>query len=531
MSSIPPNMPPQPPFTDPKEQWKAYRAQQKASYKAQREAWKAQHHAWHGAYAPRVPSLIGPILLIGVGVIALLILSGKIPSGQFWGWYAHWWPLVLIGGGVALLAEWALDTRRATPIRRGHGYIGLLIFLAFLGLAAAGWHRNIGSGIVGFNGTEQWFNLNQPEHDNESTTLTQQVASGAIINIQNPRGDISISSGDGQTVTVQSHQVAYADSDEEAKKIFDAEQTTLNANGRSVEVHAGSNDKGRVNLSITVPKNAYVTVSSSQGDLSVAGLGAGLAIYTVNGDTNLNTIAGPVQVHFGGKRHDFSAHQITGDLTLAGDCNDLTLSQIAGRTAVNGEVFGEVHMENLGGPLSLHTSITDLQIAALSGSLSLDSDDLQLAGAKGTVRITTGSKDVDLSQIAGDSYVEDHNGRVAIAPNGSYNVEVKNNKGDIELTLPNNASATINGATHNGDIVSEFPLSSSGDESKTIGGHIGTGHARITLNTSNGDLRIKRSGDAAATPDMPATPAAPATPHTRHLKVPRNQETAKPVTQ
>lgn len=524
-----PPMPPQPPYTpqDPKQHWKAYRAQQKA-------AWRAQRHALRGAYAPRVPSLIGPVLLIGIGVVALLVLADKIPSGQFWSWYAHWWPLVLIGAGVALLGEWAIDTRRTTPIRRGHGYIGLLILLACLGMAASGWHRNLGAGTFGFNGTEDWFNMGQPEHDNEAATLTQQVAGGAIINIQNPRGDISISSGDDQTVTVQPHQVAYVDSDEAAKKIFDAEPTTLSANGRTLDIRAGSTNKGRVNLTITVPKNAYVTVSSSQGDLTASGLGAGLAIYTVNGDTNLNTIAGPVTVHFGHSRHDFSAHQLAGDLTTAGDCNDLSLSQIAGRTVINGEIFGDVRIENLGGPLSLHTSITDLQLAALPGNLSLDSNDLQLAGAKGTVRILTGSKDVDLSQIAGDSYVENHNGSVTIAPSGSYNIEVKNNKGDIELTLPDSASATLNGFTHNGDIVSEFPLATTGSENKNLSGRIGTGHAHISLNTSNGDLRIKRGGTLVAEPAAPATPAAsaaPATPHARHLKAPRNQESAKPVTQ
>lgn len=526
-----PPMPPYPP-QDPKAQWKAYREQQKATFRAQRDAWKAQRHAWQGTYAPRVPSLIGPVLLIGIGVVALLLLSDKIPANQFWSWYAHWWPLVLIGGGLALLAEWALDTRRATPVRRGHGYIGLLILLACLGLAAAGWHRNIGSGTFGFNGTENWFNMDHSERDNEATTLTQQVAGGAIINIQNPRGDISISSSDDQTVTVQPHQVAYADSDEAAKKIFDAEPTTINTNGRTVDVRASGNSKGRVNLTVTVPKNAYVTVSSSQGDLAASGLGAGLAIYTVNGDTNLNTIAGPVTVHFGGSRHDFSAHQLTGDLTITGDGNDLSLSQIAGRTSINGEIFGDVRIEGLGGPLNLHTSITNLQVAALPGNLSLDSNDLQLAGAKGAVHIITGSKDVDLSQIAGDSYVENHNGSVTLTPSGNYNVEVKNNKGDIELTLPDNASASISGFTHNGDIVSEFPLATTGDENKNLSGRIGAGHARVTLNTSNGDLRIKRGG--AQTTEIvaaPAAPAAPANPHARHLKVPRNQETAKPVTQ
>ena len=88
--------------------------------------------------------------------------------------------------------------------------------------------------------------------------------------------------------------------------------------------------------------------------------------------------------------------------------------------------------------------------------------------AKGQVHVVTHSKDVDLSQIYGDSYVEDRDGRISVEPAGAYGVEAKNSKGDVEVTLPPNASATVNGRTHNGDIITEFRACHvSGDENKT----------------------------------------------------------------
>ena len=111
--STPPNMPPgggQPPYGtyDPKTQWRVYREQQKAAWRAQRDAMKAQRYAakagyYGGVYTPRVPSIVGPIILIGVGIVALLIVTGHIDAPDFWTWYAHWWPLLLIGAGIALL--------------------------------------------------------------------------------------------------------------------------------------------------------------------------------------------------------------------------------------------------------------------------------------------------------------------------------------------------------------------------------------------------------------------------------------------
>ena len=120
MSGQPPFTPPGggvPPY-DPRTQWRVYREQQKAAWRAQRDAWKAQRHAWKagygGTYVPRVPSIVGPIILVGIGIVGLLIYSGHISASNFWSWYGHWWPLLLIAAGVALLGEWALDMRRTT---------------------------------------------------------------------------------------------------------------------------------------------------------------------------------------------------------------------------------------------------------------------------------------------------------------------------------------------------------------------------------------------------------------------------------
>jgi len=105
-------------------------------------------------------------------------------------------------------------------------------------------------------------------------------------------------------------------------------------------------------------------------------------------------------------------------------------------------------------------------------------------------------------------------------------VEAKNSKGDVEVTLPPNASATVDGHTRNGDIVTEFGLSVSGDESKTVSGRIGNGGSKIVLNAQNGDVRIKKGSAFPAAPPLPPSvavapkpPGAP--PNGPHLKTPK----------
>jgi DUF4097 and DUF4098 domain-containing protein YvlB len=546
MSSVPPNVPPggsQPPYGgsyDPKTQWRIYREQQKAAWRAQREAFKAQRYAakagyYGGVYTPRVPSVVGPIILIGVGIVALLLATGHIAASQFWGWYANWWPLLLIGAGLALIGEWMIDMRRKTPVHRGGSFVGLLILLAILGMSAAGWQHWWGPfrAEIGDQGDDFFNAFGRPERDNDQQMLNAQVAANSTIEIQNPRGDISISAGDGPNVEVKAHEVAFADSDSEARKIFDAEAAHLTVSGNTVLLKSDSNTNGRLNLTVIVPKSTRVTVDAGHGDVTAAGLGAGLNLTASHGDVHISSIDGSVQVHFPNGRHDFSAHQVNGDLSTDGDINDLTLSEIKGKVTQNGEILGDVHIENTAGPIHLHTTVTDLEVADLIGDLTLNSDDLRVTEAKGQVRVTTHSKDVDLSQIYGDTYVQDRDGRVSIEPAGNYAVEAKNSKGDVELTLPPSAAASVNARTHNGDIVSDFPIPSVEGENKSADFLIGAGGPRVVLSTDNGDIRVKKGSAFPAVPPPPPTTSeskAPEAPTAPHLRTPKPLP-PQPVTQ
>ena len=357
------------------------------------------------------------------------------------------------------------------------------------------------------------------------------IPANAAVQIENPRGDVSITAGDSANIEVHAHAIAFASSDESAKKIFDAEQAHVTVSGNAVLVKSDGNNSGRVNLTITVPKTAQVRVNSGHGDVTAANLEAGLNVNSSHGDVHLSLIKGSVQVHFANDRGDFSAHQVNGDLTAEGNCNDLTLSEVTGKVTLNGELFGDVHMESINGPIHLHTSVTDLDIASLPGDLTLNSDDLRVTQSKGQVRVTTHSKDVDLSQVYGDTYVEDRDGRIAVEPAGTYAIEAKNRKGDVEVTFPPNAQATVEGNTRNGDIITDFALAISGDESKTVSGKIGSGGPRVVLSAENGDLHIKRgTGIPNPPPAVAAEPPASAAPNAPHLKPPK-APAPPPVTQ
>ncbi len=72
-------------------------------------------------------------------------------------------------------------------------------------------------------------NFGMPEHDSDQPVDTRQIPANASIEIADPRGDVSITASDQPNIEVQAHEVAYANSDSGAKKIFDEEKAHVTA--------------------------------------------------------------------------------------------------------------------------------------------------------------------------------------------------------------------------------------------------------------------------------------------------------------
>ena len=99
----------------------------------------------------------------------------------------------MIGAGLALLVEWAIDLRREVPVRRSGSFGGIIITLAVFGFCASGW-THWGPGSWNWNGNDSDFfnSFGQPEHDNDQKLLSAAIPGNASIEIDNPRGELSI---------------------------------------------------------------------------------------------------------------------------------------------------------------------------------------------------------------------------------------------------------------------------------------------------------------------------------------------------
>jgi len=484
---------------------------------SQRDALQAQRYYRR---AQRPPSMVGPLLLIIGGVVALLVETDQLSAFRLWDWYIHWWPLLLIGVGLLSLGEWWLDSRHADPNRRWHGgshagLIVLILFLAVVGyIASASSHGLYGIHVFGHQEQDEdlFAHLLGQEHDGDRN-LNRSIPAGAPVNIQVPHGDVTVTqSGDNQ-VHVQAHLVVYAANDRSARRSLDALAPQLSVSGDSVTLRAADSNDGRADLTIEIPKGSMPIVDAGHGDVTLEGLSGAATVNAGRGDVKADNLGGALQARMG--KGDFSAHAVSGDVNLQGRMDDVTISDVQGRVGLDGDFFGDTNLSQIASPVHFHSSRTNVEVVSIPGTLSIDSGDLQLNNASGPARISTTAKDVECTGITGDLRVEDGDGDITVgtaAPLGD--LEIHNRNGAISLTVPPGAGFELQANARNGNIDSklDLPVTSAG-EGQSISGKVGAGGPHIGLTTDHGDIEISTMEvEPPAPPTPPAAPEAPVPP-------------------
>src|SRR5205823_3363988 len=131
-------------------------------------------------------------------------------------------------------------------------------------------------------------------------------------------------------------------------------------------------------------------------------------------------------------------------------------------------------------------------------------------------RLTTRAKDIRLDGVSGDVRLEDENGAVEVRLNSPGNVQIKNRKGDIEVTLPVKAGFQADARARNGEIHSDFSelkIDNAHDQA-TATGTVGNGGAHLQITNEHGTIDIRKGSAviAAPPPPSPASPASPKAP-------------------
>jgi len=513
-----------------KAQRQMLRAQARAQ-KAQQQAYRHQLRAQRRAL--RRGSIVGPVIILALGIVFLLAQMGRLSWVQSFEWYGRWWPAVLIAAGLILLAEWGIDQGRVSPTGHtrtiGGGVIFLLILLALAGISARAieygmdWHDH----AFGNNYTK-WDHLYGDRHDADSS-LNYSMPTTSTLVIHNPHGDVTVtgSSSDGQ-VHVNTHTQTYAWKDSDAQQKDKQLQPAFSSDNGVLSLNINSVEGGEADLTVQLPHGAPLTIQSDRGDVTVSEMAAPVTVSANHGDVDVSGIDGGVTLHVNDDNATVTLHSIRGPVSVQGHTGDIDISDITGNATLQGDFFGSTALEHINGAVHFTSSRTQFSAMRLDDDFSVDRDSLNANQLLGPVLLKTSDKNITLDRVQGAVDITDRNGSVEVTNAAPLEpISIQNQKGSIDLGLPGGVGFDLNAQTRNGDMENDFGLTPEGsDESHTLHGRVGSGGPMVTLATTDGDVTVRRSTVAPLPPLPPlpplisTSPQAPKAPKAPHITVP-----------
>src|SRR5688572_23113642 len=130
------------------------------------------------------------------------------------------------------------------------------------------------------------------------------------------------------------------------------------------------------------------------------------------------------------------------------------------------------------------------------------SSNVTVRGATAGVSANSVSGDVSLSDVTGDIRVNSVSGDVTVSGDveigvdqltGSGDLDFSTVSGDVVITLPGNLDADIRMSTLSGELTSDFPLTTQGENRRReIEARIGAGGRLLKFNSVSGNVTLRR---------------------------------------
>ena len=444
-------------------------------------------------------SIIGPLLLITIGV--LFLLWNFHPEWVSFALIARYWPLLLIVWGLLRLMEilyWRL-TSKPLPSRGlsgGEWTLVVLICLFGSGLFLFTERRpHLPRVFVGDRGVELFgepFDYPIPEQ--------RQAAKVTRIVIENQRGNTRVVGADTAEIKVTGRKTirAYRESQaDEANKRTPVEIITQGDQilVRTNQEKAPGDMRISTDLELTVPRGASIQASGRSGDFDILNVEGGVEVKSATAGVRLQNIGGNARVDLS-RGSIVRAVNVKGSVEILGRGDDLELENVDGGVTINGYYSGDIQCRNLAKPLLFQSGTTELRVGRLPGQLQMNLGDLTMNNAEGPVRVTAKSKDLQIEDLTGDLEISLERGDVTLVPRRALTskMDVVTRGGDVELALPTGAKFELEAVTRRGAVENEFgaPLQVTSDGAgASLKGSTGVG-ARITLRTERGQVTVRK---------------------------------------
>ena len=452
-------------------------------------------------YTPRRQrSLFGPIVLIAIGVILLLRNFGVISMHGFWLWFSNYWPILLILLGVIKLIEymWARASGNPSP-RLGGGAIVFLVFFIIFGLTTTrvarvdwqGLRNNIG--IDDDPDVSDFFNGMFGNRYDFSDNFSQPV-NATQMRILTSRGDIKITASADNQIHAIIQKAIHSDSQNNANQLNASTHPQVVQQGDTaiLDLSSGNYQHGEFDLDLQLPPKMAVSVTTHHGDITVSERDGNIELSTDHGDLNFDQIKGDAVVHMRGG--SITGKDVGGNVTVDGSVKNTDISDVKGSLTMTGTYWGDLNLARIAKHVHFTTARTNLEFSRLDGDFEMQPDDLQANSIVGPFRLETRSKGVHLEDVSGEIHIQDSNASVELKPKSPLApIDVNNARGDISLTVPENAGFQLNAESMGGNINTDFDLPVNNERNNpSVRANVGKGGPLVTLKAERGNIELKK---------------------------------------
>jgi hypothetical protein len=313
----------------------------------------------------------------------------------------------------------------------------------------------------------------------EGTTTTTHPVDAAVTELRlNLRsGEITVVGEDRNTIEAELFVRSNGFDEAEAQRLVNESVLKVDRAGTSVVMrvefpHAGSQ---RARLRLKVPARLQARLDPTSGPLKVSNV-ASVELGSSRGETAISGIQGRVS---GTQRSGEIAVVDSGSLKLTTVGCDVRLERIRGEASLNMR-SGELKASEIGGPIDLDTTGTDVQLEKLDKTT-------------GILRITATSGEVSVKGLRTEGRIDVRNARVdavidraaplAIYSEGGSPVEITPPAGGYQLdAVASDSSITLPAGT--------LQVTSTGQERRATGPVRGGGPT-ITIRTTRGPITVQ----------------------------------------
>lgn len=272
---------------------------------------------------------------------------------------------------------------------------------------------------------------------------TRDVDADARIDISNVQGSVKVTGWDRNQVGIEG---------------------TLGSGSRGLEV-SGNASHLEIKVEGAERSGWFNWGSGSNVEDSILDIrvpaGVELSIETVSAEITVNAVSGRL----------IDIDTVSGKVRVDSNAREVEIGSVSGNVNVSGQ--GErASVDSISGDIDLQSSHQDVQLETVAGTIS---------ARLGSYR------EFSASSVSGDISLR---GR----PGSSGLVDAETMSGDVTIMLPVDASARLAAETFSGRIRSDFGSVSESQDGpgRSLNATIGSGDARVTVESFSGDITLQR---------------------------------------